>query len=344
MGRAIMLLDSSTHTIHRSVGSAIVVLASMCLTGCGSAPDEQTTSSRNGDSKPLVYVSIPPVKYLAERVAGERARVRVLLPSGQSPHTYEPTAKQIVEIGRANVFFCVGVALERRVTDKLSAGLRNLNVVDLAKNIELRSNEFICCPAGGHQHTNGEVQTEVRHQHDHKPAANLLDPHIWMSPRIAEKMSETIRDALAKLDPNHRQVYARNQAQLAADLEQVDDRISDLLSPIAGREFFVFHPAFGYFGDAYGLRQIAVETSGKEPSAREVERLIEQAKKTGVKLIFVQPQFSDQSARIIARAIDGAVVPLDPLAEDYLSNLMHIADNIATALRSGTTKESATTG
>ena len=98
--------------------------------------------------------------------------------------------------------------------------------------------------------------------------------------------------------------------------------------PLQGKTLLVFHPSYGYFADAYGLKQIAVEMGGKEPGARQLARLIDRAKEDGVRMIFVQPQFSKGSARTIAEAIGGAVVPLDPLARDYLENLERMARDI----------------
>ena len=100
-----------------------------------------------------------------------------------------------------------------------------------------------------------------------------------------------------------------------------------------GRSFFVFHPSFGYFADDYGLEQVAVETGGSEPSARQLARLIREARDAEVRVIFVQPQFSRKSAETIASEIGGAVVPIDPLARDYIENLERMARAVEEGLR-----------
>ena len=111
------------------------------------------------------------------------------------------------------------------------------------------------------------------------------------------------------------------------------DRIAEILAAVKGRPFFVFHPSFGYFADDYGLEQIAVETGGAEPSARQLTALIEQARSSDVRVIFVQPQFSRKSAETIAAEIGGAVVPIDPLARDYVENLEKMARAVEEGLR-----------
>ena len=142
-----------------------------------------------------------------------------------------------------------------------------------------------------------------------------------------------ICDTLAELDPDHADTYRRNLAAFDADLDRVHAQIAEALAPLKGQAIFVFHPAFGYFADAYGLKQIPVEIGGKEPTARQLAGLIDRAKAAGVKVIFVQPQFSQKSAGAVAAAIDGVVVPLDDLARDYLMNLENVAAKVKVALQ-----------
>ena len=95
---------------------------------------------------------------------------------------------------------------------------------------------------------------------------------------------------------------------------------------------WLFHPAFGYFAQAYGLEQQAVEVAGKTPTPRQLTGLIRKAKADGVTLIFVQPQFDQRSAAVVAKAIGGAVVPMDPLAKDVLANLKTMATKVEKAM------------
>nr|MDA3787192.1 zinc ABC transporter substrate-binding protein [Desulfobacula sp.] len=117
------------------------------------------------------------------------------------------------------------------------------------------------------------------------------------------------------------------------DLDDLDNRLKTVLKDLKGGNLFVFHPAFGYFTDAYGLKQIAVEAMGKAPKGKALSEIIKLAKKEKTRVIFVQPQFDRNAAQKIASAINGAVVSIDPLAYDYLANMENIAQSIAGALK-----------
>jgi zinc transport system substrate-binding protein len=155
---------------------------------------------------------------------------------------------------------------------------------------------------------------------------------VWLNPRFAKTLAEETLLALRRLRPESAEFFYDNLAALVANLDELDAELSEVLTPLAGESVYVFHPAFGYFTDAYGLIQVPVEVGGMEPSARELVELTRQAKKEGVRVIFVQPQFASRSAEAIAAEIGGAVVAIDPLSPDYLENLRGIAAEIRRAL------------
>jgi len=264
-----------------------------------------------------VVVSIPPQAYLVGRVGGEYVEVQVLVGPGQSPHTFEPTPRQAAGLARAHLYFTIGVPFEERLLEKITASGGGVRVVDTCKGVKLRS-----MSADELSHEEGEDEG----------GAGRLDPHTWLSPRLAKVQAANICEGLKAVDPRHAAAYERNLKALQADLDEVDARIAEALAPLKGRKFFVFHPAFGYFADAYGLKQVPVEIEGKSPGPRRLAALIEKARREGVKVIFVQPQFSPRGAQAVAEAIGGVVVPMDPLARDYLKNLEHIAQQIKRAL------------
>jgi zinc transport system substrate-binding protein len=272
------------------------------------------TPARAADSAEFtVAVSIPPLGYFVERIAGERVTPLVVVEAGQSPHSYNPTPKEVAALSKARVFFRVGVGFEESLVPRVERIFPAMKIVDLRKGIPLRM-------MGGH-----EQCTHEGHDHDHHHHGGRPDPHSWLSPECAKIQARTICDTLSELDPPKRELYERNLKTFIEDLERVDERIAAALKPYAGREVFVFHPAFGYFLEEYGLVQVPVEIEGKEPTARQLATLIERARSAGVRIIFVQPQFSTKSAEAVADAIGGVVMPLDPLAADYLDNLQAMA-------------------
>jgi zinc transport system substrate-binding protein len=268
-----------------------------------------------------VFVSIPPQAYFVERIGGERVRVEVMVKPGQDPHTFEPTPQQLARLAQAKVFFRIGVEFEHSLVPRMESTMKSLRIVDCREGVRLRQM--------GPTEQEGENREGEGQHHDEEG----LDPHIWMSVRNAERIATTIRDTLVSLDPGGKTVYQDGCRSLEDDLKALDRRLADILAPVRGKPLFVFHPAFGYFAENYGLRQIAVETGGTEPSGRQLAGLIDMARRQGVKVIFVQPQFSRTSAETIAAEIGAAVVPIDPLARDYIENLESIARTVEEALR-----------
>ncbi len=289
--------------------STVSILAALLLLGCTEKHDS------SGTEKPSVFVSIPPQAGMAKAIAGDRVEIHVLVGEGQSPHTYEPTARQLVRLGEANALLTIGVPFEKHLLKKIVPLYPELPIVETHEGIERR-----VLP---HTHR-GE---QCSHDHGEK------DPHIWLSPANVIAIAENICHALENIDPENTDEYRKNLDRLTGELKQLDVEIEEILAPCKGSRFYVFHPSFGYFATAYGLEQIPVELDGKSPSSRQLAALIEQARADGVKVVFVQKQFPADSAEAIADALDGTVVQLDPLAEDSVANLRLIAESIAQALK-----------
>jgi zinc transport system substrate-binding protein len=289
------------------LGIALIVVQPFSASAGGQKSSEQ--------GEPTAFVSIGPQRYLVQSIAGSRLRVEVLVQPGQDPHTFEPTPKQMTQLSRGKLYFSIGVAFEQSLIPRIRSSNPQLKIVDTQAGIELREIE-----AGDHE---GEDHDE-----------HGLDPHTWLSPVLAKRQARTIRDALIEADPGGSGVYEAGYQSLAAELDSLDEEIAAVLASYRGQEIFVYHPAYGYFTDEYGLEQVAVETGGSEPSAQQLARLIERARQRQVRIIFVQPQFSRTGAGAVAEAIGGVVVPLDPLAEDYVENLREMARLIADALGS----------
>jgi len=277
-------------------------------------------------AKVKVFVSIEPQAFFVERVGGDRVDVGVLVGPGQSPHSYEPTPRQMAGLAEAKVFFTIGVPFERRLVEKFRSTLETVKIVDCSQGIRRRK------MVEPHSHQEGEAD---HHPDEKNPGAAQgeeseegLDPHVWLSPRNGKTIAENIARTLAEQDPAGKAAYDRNLAALIQDLDRVDQEIAQTLKPVKGAQFLVYHPAFGYFAEAYGLVQVPVEIEGKEPGPKELAKLIEVAKEHRIRVVFVQPQFSRKSAEAVAQAIGGDVQPMDALARDYLKNLRTMAQTI----------------
>jgi zinc transport system substrate-binding protein len=179
---------------------------------------------------------------------------------------------------------------------------------------------------------NGLMLRKLEEHHDHEHEESL-DPHIWTSPVLVQQILHTISNALSGHMPEHKQEFENNRQKYQQELTRLDNEIRELLQPLASKPFLVFHPGWGYFADTYHLVQIVVEQEGKEPGAHSLAKLIEQAKQQNIRIVFVQPQFSRQLARQLAHAIDGDVISIDPLADDYVNNLRQVARQLAATLQ-----------
>jgi zinc transport system substrate-binding protein len=158
--------------------------------------------------------------------------------------------------------------------------------------------------------------------------AHIHSPHYWLSPRLMNTVADTIYANLISLLPQGRQQMERNLSAFKTELARVDSLISAELQPYRDREFWVFHPAYDYFADSYGLTQVALEQEGKEPGSRKLAELMGRAKADGVKVVYVQPQFSSGTARALAAEIGARLQPLDPLAYDYVENMLYISKQL----------------
>lgn len=149
---------------------------------------------------------------------------------------------------------------------------------------------------------------------------------MWLSPPLLKRQAETIASALAEARPDLAPAIGERLAALTNELDSLHAELSTRLAPLKGRTIMVFHPSWGYFTDAYGLRQLAIEHEGQPPSDAEITRLRQVARECDVRLVAVEPQIDSRAARAIARSLGARVVSFDPIAADVPANLRHVAD------------------
>jgi zinc transport system substrate-binding protein len=270
-----------------------------------------------------VTVSILPQKYFVEKIGGDRVDVSVMVLPGANPATYEPKPQQMVNLTKSKIYFAVGVHFETVWLRKFETFNPKMTIVSTQTGIEK-------IPMKTHLHDNDKGEA------DHKRAihAEIKDPHIWLAPPLVMLQARNILDGLLKVDPGHREIYETNYKRFVRELVDLDIRlIHQFKGRAQNKRFMVYHPAWGYFARAYGLQQIPIEMEGKSPTPRELQELIGMARKDGIKVIFVQPQFSTRSADTIARAIGGKVMAADPLAVNWAESLEKVAASFETVLK-----------
>ena len=259
-----------------------------------------------GWTEPIpIFVSITPQKYFVERIGGNDVKVEVMVKPGESPATFNPNPKKMSRLANSKLYFSIGVPFERIWISRLKAIQPDLKFISLNQNLGLKIKS-------------GYSQ-------------NKKDPHIWLSPLLVKNMVTEIEVALSKEKPEREKIFKINHTALAQELDMLDQEIRDILANGKTRSFMVFHPAWSYFAEAYGLEQISIEHNGKEPGPRTLQEIINRGKKSNIKTIFVQKQFGLSVAKNIAKMIGATIQEMDPLAENYFENMRKTAKAISGA-------------
>jgi zinc transport system substrate-binding protein len=272
------------------------------------------------EKKLAVFVSIAPQKYFVQQIGKERVDVEVMVQPGASPATYEPKPRQMAAISKTPIYFAMGVPFEKNWLKKIAAANPNMRVVHTDHGIQK-------IPMPTHDHE-VEHHRDKDHQNRGEP-----DPHIWLSPPLVMAQARTIRDAFQEIDPAHRSVYDTHYKAFVSALVALDAELRNTFADQQGLQFMVLHPSWGYFAHTYGLKQVPVEIEGKDPKPAQLKELIEHAKKNQIRIIFVQPQFSSKSAKLVAKEIGGQMVVADPLAQNWSDNLREVAKKLKAALK-----------
>lgn len=257
-----------------------------------------------------VVVSILPQQEFVQAIGGDKVNVTVMVPPGFDAHTYELRPSQVREVVGAGMYAKLGSGLgfELSYLDSLLSVNRGILVCNCADGIQLLTSS----------------------DQDESPGGT--DPHIWLSPNDAQIMVQNVTRHLVQLDPTNYAFYQANLDVYTAKLIKLDEDIKSGLSGIKNRKFMVLHSAWAYFARDYNLEEIAIEVSGKEPSAQDLARLVDAARQYNIKIIFVSPQFSTRSAEFLAKETGGTTISIDDLAPDYIENMYYVLSQMKKAM------------
>lgn len=276
-------------------GGLLVFLLALLLVSC---------TKKQESGKQFIAVSIEPQRYFAEKIVGDKFEVRTVVTPGSSPEYFDPTPAQIVDFGKSKVYFMIGLfPFEQNLSAVLRENNPNVMLVNCSKNIA-----SIALVNKGESHYHG------------------LDPHIWSSPENAKIMSKKMLDEIVRIDPVNKALYDQNYTNLLHEINATDSLVRQKLKTAITRDFIIYHPALTYFAKEYGLTQYAVEHEGKSSSPVHLSELVDLAKQKGVKTIFVQPEFDKKNAEILSKEIGGRVVSINPLAYDWKTEMLKIAE------------------
>lgn len=284
-----------------------------------------------------VTVSILPQKYFVEKIAKDKISVNVMVQPGFSPATYEPKTSQMRKLANSKVYFSIGVPFEKAWLEKFKNANKNLLVVDTTEGIEKlpmakhsHEEEHDEHKHDEHKHDEHNHNSDHKHEQDHEDEHEHegLDPHVWLDPILVKIQAKNIYKTLVKIDEANSEFYQTNYENFIKELDSLYLQLKEILTPVKDRAFMVFHPSWGYFAKRFTLEQIAVEVQGKEPKPNQLVELINEAKEHNIKIVFVAPQFSQKSAKVIANSIKGDAVIMDPLVENWKEGLIKTSKQI----------------
>ncbi len=317
--------------MHLLLG-VVLVLGIAAIVGLGLLGGDSSPRGLEEGGKLKVIVSILPQKEFVEAVGGEHVEVSVLIPPGGSPATYEPGPGDLAKVEDADAYFMIGhIPFELSHSGEFASLNPSMKIVDTSENVKLRyfgENE---------EHTH---EGEGEHEKEHEEGGFLegllggehdaeIDPHTWLSPMNVKAEVDSIAKALIEMDPANEREYLENAESYKLELDALHDQIASDLSKIRRDKLMVFHPAWGYFADEFGLEQVAIEQDGKEPTPAQLQELIDIANEESINVIFVQSQFDKSIADSVALEVGALVVSVDPLAVDYLANMENVGRTIA---------------
>ena len=281
-----------------------------------------TTCKTNqpADSRPVVTVTILPLQYFAEQLAGDKFRINVLVPPGASHHNYDPTPRQLRDLENSKVLFVIGhLGFEKAWIPKMKSNYPALGIVDLSAGIDLITEE-----GGEGGHAGEELHPGESGEHSHEG----VDPHYWMSVIEAQKMVRTMAAGLIKADPSCRQLVEKNLGLLEGKLDTLKQLTNPRLAALNHRSFMIFHPALGYFARDHKLHQHSMELAGKEPTASHFRELVDLAKAEKINTIFIQKEYDKENAQTFARETGTKIVVIDPMSPDWFAEMELLIDKM----------------
>ena len=252
------------------------------------------------DTRRKITVTIEPLRYFTEQIAGEKFVVNTMVPQGGNPETYEPTAQQMVKLAESDLYIKVGnIGFERTWMKKLSQNAPHTIIIDSSEGIELAHSSH-----------------------------GVTDPHTWMSTNNAKQIARNIYQALVSINARDSASYRRNYEALIDTIEATDMRLREQLTRDKSQTFLIDHPALTYFARDYELLQIPVEEEGREPSAAQLKKTIQQAKDKKVKVMFVQKQFETRSTKIVSQEVGAKTIAINPLSHNWSEEMVSIAQKL----------------
>ena len=296
----------------------ITFLSILLLTAC---VNKQTEGN-------IVTVTIEPQRYFAEKIAGDKFKINCVVPAGQSPETYDPTPQQMIQVGKSIAYLRIGpIGFEQAWMDKIRENNPKLEIFDTSEGMKLLADTEEDTHAHDHAAHDHEAHAgEDAHHHHHHGG---VDPHIWSSIAGAKVVAWNTLNAFIALDPDNTEYFWKNYNELVDEIDKTETEIKQLLDPLTDRTFIIYHPALTYFANEFNLIQLCIEMDGKEPSPAQLKMLVETARENNARVVFIQQEFDQKNAELIAKETGCKLTVINPLAYDWSKEMIHIAKALA---------------
>lgn len=278
--------------ITKIISFAIII---SLFTACGKEKVKNNETNEVKENKKVIYTSFYPLQSITKEIVGNKMEVRKLIPNGQEVHHWEPTAQDMKNLSEGSVILVNGLGLESWM-DKFKASIKDLNVVEVSKDVNLLKAE--------EEHEENENhESEEKHHHGE------YDPHIWLSLRNMKVIAKNICDKVVEMDKDNETYYRENLAKVQNRLDDLDKKYSEQLQNAKIKSIITSHEAFAYLLKDYGLKQIPIEnlTSDSELNLAKMKEVIELAKNEGIKYVFYEELSENKVEETIAKEIGGEV-------------------------------------
>lgn len=285
---------------HRLAIVATIVVA-VLLFACTSGVSRQK-------EKNTITVSIPPQKYMLEKIVGDKFKINTMIAPGVNPETYDPSMNHLMALENSAIYFRMGnIGFETAVLSKIEENFPDLDIVNSSAGISLIT--------GTHGHHHGEKE---------------IDPHVWTSVKNARIIAENMYETIVKVDSENKEYYTDRYNKFVEELNQLDDSVSSLLSNHKGDSFLVWHPSLSYFAKDYGLEQLSMESDGKEASVRQYADKLDNAHHVKPKVFFYQKEYDNRKSQQLADELGLKVVEINLMGYEWEQEILNIANALAT--------------
>lgn len=243
-----------------------------------------------------IYASFYPMEFLVTQIAGDKAKVISLVPSGVEPHDWEPKPKTMAELQKSDMLVYNGAGMEAWLTDFLpSLEQAGVKAVNTSSGLELLP------------------YNEKNEEENHKGEDLTYDPHVWVSPAKYKQQAENVLNALIEVDAANKDYYKSNYDKLAEQLDKLDNDYIQTIADFDSTVFIVSHSAFEYLAREYGLTQLPIRgvTPQAEPSPAKLAELVQICKENNIKYIFFESLVSPKLSETLANEVGAETLVLN---------------------------------